>query len=432
MIELLSRPGVLVVIAGTSILGVVSGALGCFALLRRQSLLGDALAHAALPGVCLGFITARALGTDPKSPIVLLIGALASAGLGTLVFLAIVRRTRLKTDAAIGIVLSVFFGAGIVLLTTPWIRAHADQAGLNRFLFGQAASLVPHDVAVMAGMSAAVLVALALLFKEFQAITFDAAHAASLGFPVRRLELVLTGLIVVAVVVGLQTVGVVLMAAMIVAPAAAARQWTDRLGRMVFLSAALGAAAGVAGTLASGLAKGLPTGPMIVLAAAALLLVSLFLAPARGLGWDALRRSRARRTVRLENLLKDLWRAAEEKDGAFERPRSLAEIGRPAAPATVRRALARELVVAADGDRLALTPAGARRAARVVRNHRLWECYLSHRLELADDHLHRDAEDMEHVLDERVLARIDAALGYPAVDPHGRAIPPATEAGAAA
>jgi manganese/zinc/iron transport system permease protein len=417
-------PTLITVMAGASLIGVVSGALGCFAVLKRQSLLGDALAHAALPGVCLAYLLGSVIGVDPKHPLLLLGGALVTAWVGTLILLSVTRTTRIRQDAALGVVLSVFFGAGIVLLTfLQHGSAGAGQAGLDKFLFGQAASLVPRDVVLMAVLGAIVLLTLAVFFRPFQLIVFDPVYAGSQGVPVRRFEVLLTTLIVVAVVVGLQTVGVVLMAAMVVTPAAAARQWTDRLLTMVVLAAVIGALAGATGTWVSSLARRLPTGPLIVLSATALLGVSLLLAPRRGLAWAAVRRLRNRRRVRVENLLKDLWRLGE-RDGRYAAPRAVSDVlaVRAAPRAAVDHARNAGLVHVA-GPLVQLTDAGLERAARVVRNHRIWELYLARRLDIAADHVHRDAEDMEHALDDEVLEAIDRALGRPTVDPHGRPIP---------
>ncbi len=419
----------LTVMAGAGTLGIVAGALGCFTVLKRQSLLGDALAHAALPGVCLAFLFGSAVGIDPRHPLLLLGGALLTAWLGTLVILGITRTTRLKQDAALGIVLSVFFGVGIALLTAiQHTNLGASQAGLDKYLFGQAASLLPHDVWLMAGLGSLVLGTIVVLFRHFQLIVFDPVYAGSIGVRVRLIEVVLTSLVVVAVVVGLQTVGVVLMAAMVVTPAAAARQWTHRLSTMVVVAGIFGGAAGALGAWTSSLASRLPTGPIIVLWATALLLVSLLLSPRRGLLWAAVRRARNRRRIRAENLLKDLWRLGEH-DGRGDVARAVTDV--LAVRAAPRRAIdeARAAgLVRVDGSMIRLTPDGKKRAAEVVRNHRIWELYLSRRLELADDHLHRDAEDMEHALDTAVLDEIDAALGYPSHDPHGRPIPRGTTA----
>jgi len=282
---------------GSALLGIVSGALGCFAVLRRQGLLGDALAHAALPGICVAFLL-----TGSKAPLVLLIGAALAGWLATTLLLTAVRETRLSTDSALAIVLSTFFGFGIVLLTFIGKSENANQAGLDKFLFGQAATLVAEDVQTMGLLGAAALLIVAVLYKEFKLLAFDAEFAASLGFPARGLSVLLTSLIVIAVVIGLQTVGVVLMAAMLVGPAVAARQWTNRLGVMVILAAVFGAASGVSGALISVSDAHIPTGPVIILSLTVIVLGSLFFAPARGLAWDAIRRRQQRANIKNESL----------------------------------------------------------------------------------------------------------------------------------
>ncbi|GIW06471.1 MAG: zinc ABC transporter permease [Dehalococcoidia bacterium] len=265
------------VLLGAALLGVVSGVLGTFAVLRGQGLLGDALAHAALPGICLAFLL-----TGSKAMPVLLLGAGVAAWLGALLLLWIVRQTRLAQDAALGIVLAVFFEFGLTLLTVANRRPDATQAGLDRYLFGQAATLVGENVIVMAVLAAIALLATAAVYKELKLLAFDPDFGSSLGFGVGPLSVALTTLITVAILIGLQTVGVVLMAAMLIGPAAAARQWTNRLSTMIALSAAFGAAAGVVGALISASASRIPTGPMIVLALTVIVVGSILFAPARG------------------------------------------------------------------------------------------------------------------------------------------------------
>jgi manganese/zinc/iron transport system permease protein len=274
---------------GSAILGLVGGVLGSFALLRRQSLLGDVLSHAALPGICLAYLL-----VGSKASLVLLIGAGISGWLGTLLILLIIRETRISEDSALGIVLSVFFGFGIMLLTFVQQSNDANQAGLDKYLFGQAATLVADQVTMMAWLGGAALVIVGMLFKEFKLLAFDPDFAGTLGFPTRWLNVLLTSLTVVAVMIGLQTVGVVLMAAMLIAPAAAARQWTNHLGRMLVLAALFGMLAGVSGAVISVTDAHLPTGPMVILSASAIVIFSLVFAPARGLLWEALRRRRDR------------------------------------------------------------------------------------------------------------------------------------------
>ena len=292
---------------GSAILGIASGALGSFAVLRKQSLLGDAISHAALPGIVLAFLLTRS-----REPIVLIIGALVAGWIATLAMLQITRTTRIKDDSALGLVLSVFFGFGLMLLTFTQKLPDATQAGLDKFLFGQAATLIERDVVTMGIISAIALILLTIFWKEFKLITFDSEFAASLGFPVRLLNVILTTLLVIAIVVGLQTVGVVLMSAMVVAPAAAARQWTDKLSRMVWIGGFFGALSGVSGTLISSSGANLPTGPLIVLCMTIIVLLSFLFASNRGLLWNWIRSQRNRRTLRARAVLADLNTLAQQ------------------------------------------------------------------------------------------------------------------------
>ncbi|MGE3796726.1 MAG: metal ABC transporter permease [Thermomicrobiales bacterium] len=318
---LVSLPGILddlvndytlrTIALGAAVLGIVAGAMGCFAVLRRQSLVGDAMSHAALPGIAIAYMV-----TGKKDSLVLLTGAALAGWLATLAILSIVRTSRVKFDSALGLVLSVFFGFGLMLLTFLQQEPDASQAGLDKFLFGQAATLVERDVRIMAGLGVVALGILLLLWKEFKLLSFDQDFAASTGSPVRLLDVLLTSLIVVAIVVGLQAVGVVLMSAMIVAPAAAARQWTDRLGVMVVLAALIGALSGITGATISSTTERMPTGPTIVVVVTTLVVISLLIAPNRGLIWVWFER-RHRRAV--------LQRAMAEADAAHGGPRLAGE-----------------------------------------------------------------------------------------------------------
>ena len=287
---------------GAAVLGIVAGALGTFALLRRQSLLGDAMSHAALPGVLLAFML-----TGSKAPVVLVLGAAVAGVLGTFLLLSIIRFSRIKEDAGLGIILSVFFGFGLVLLTFLQRNPTAAQAGLNKFLFGQAATLLVGDVVTMAIFGGGALALLILFWKEFKLLSFDRDYGSSLGYPMTALDLLLTTLLVIGIVIGLQAVGVVLMSALVVAPAAAARQWTDRLSVMMVVASFFGAIAGVAGTFISSLGTGLSTGPVVVLAISVIVLLSLLFGAGRGLVWTWLQQQRNRRRLRTDAVLAWLY-----------------------------------------------------------------------------------------------------------------------------
>ncbi|MBL8087701.1 MAG: metal ABC transporter permease [Chthonomonas sp.] len=261
---------------GSAILGIVSGVLGSFAVLRRQGLMGDALSHAALPGVCIAYML-----TGSKAPLTLMLGAAFTGWLGMWMIIQTIRRTRVDSGSALGIILTTFFGFGVVLLTVIQKRSDAEQAGLDKFLFGQAAALVTSQVVTMAVLGSLALAIVLALFKEFKVLAFDPDFARSLGLPTHAVGNVLTGLLVVAIVIGLNTVGVILMSAMLVAPAAAARQWTNSLSTMVLLAAIIGAVSGTTGAILSVQLSGVPTGPAIVLVLAVFVIVSLVAGSAR-------------------------------------------------------------------------------------------------------------------------------------------------------
>ncbi|MGH7444541.1 MAG: iron chelate uptake ABC transporter family permease subunit [Longimicrobiales bacterium] len=351
---------------GAGVLGLVSGALGAFAVLRRQSLLGDAISHAALPGIVLAFML-----TGSKAPLVLILGAAVAGWLGTLLVMTIVATTRVPEDSALGIVLSVFFGIGLVLLTFVQQEPDAAQAGLDRFLFGQAATLVEGDVVVLASVGSVALLAVGVFWKEFKLLSFDREFGAALGFPMRAIDVLLTTFLVLAIVIGLQTVGVVLMSAMVVAPAAAARQWTDSLRTMVIISALFGALAGVVGAVASALVQHLPTGPSIVLAATVFVVLSLVLAPHRGMLWSWLRQRRNRRRIRTDAVLHDLLLLAKQHgDSAHGHRAEVLEamgIGRGGVRATLAVLEERQLVQQLDDRTWTLTPAGRESATASLR-----------------------------------------------------------------
>jgi manganese/zinc/iron transport system permease protein len=290
-IALLQDPNTRWILWGSMLLGLCSGVIGSFAYLRKQSLMGDALSHAALPGVCLAFML-----TGTKSTLWFVVGALISGLIATWSIGWITRHSKVKQDAALGIILSVFFGFGIVLLTQIQHSASGNQSGLDKFLFGQAASMVMSDVYTMVGISTLLIILCTLFFKELKLVCFDPGFAKGLGFPVSLLDQFIMAMIAVAVVVGIQAVGVVLMAAMLITPAVAARYWTEKLSTMVILSGIFGALSGILGTMLSTLGNSLPTGPLSVLAATALFLVSIVAGPKRGL----LSKLLVRRSVKLE------------------------------------------------------------------------------------------------------------------------------------
>lgn len=411
------------VLFGVVVLGGVAGGLGCFTLLRKRALAGDAIAHAVLPGICLAFLV-----TGEKSVLWLMSGAVVSGWLGLMAIDAITGRTRLKADVATGLVLSTFFGLGAVLLSVIQHSGAGNQSGLDRFVFGRAAAMTGADAGLIAVVAAVILIVGILFFRRFAVLSFDPDFAASIGLPRKWLSFVLALLTVAVVAIGIQVVGVVLMAALLVTPAAAARAWTNNLVVMACVAAVIGMVSGWLGAAISIAVRGMPTGPWIVLMASVLAGLSFLLAPVRGLLPRWVRSRTFQRKVADENMLKLLFslrpETAPSGDGATE-GRILGRSPDDAATlrSVLRRLRRRALIEPLTEVHWRLTDAGLQAAGRVVRLHRLWELYLNKRLGLPADHVHHSAEAIEHVLTPELEQLLSSDLGDPESDPHRQPIP---------
>lgn len=294
-----------IVSLGSMILGITSGVIGSFAVVRKESLLGDAVSHAALPGIAIAFIL-----TQTKSSELLLLGAFISGLIATYLVYSIVKNSRIKFDSALALILSVFFGFGMVLLTYIQKTPNANQAGLESFIFGQASSLLKKDVQIMAVMGLILIILVVVFWKEFKLVSFDLEFAQTLGFSTNKITMILFVMMVTTIVLGLQTVGVILMSAMLTSPGVAARQWTDKMSVMVILSAIFGAISGFVGTLLSSIIPRMPTGPIIVIVLSAIVLLSISFAPKRGLIWRQIRNRKNQRDINIDQILINLYNLA--------------------------------------------------------------------------------------------------------------------------
>lgn len=403
-----------VVLGGATVLGVACGLVGTFLLLRKRALLSDAIAHATLPGVALAFLVLATTGGNARSLPALLLGAAVSGTLGMLLTVAITRWSRVKEDAALGIVLSVFFGLGISLVRMASEVEGANSAGLMQFIFGKTASMLASDAALMTVVAAVVAVLCAAFFKEFRLLCFDAEFGAAQGWPTLALDVLLMGLVVAVTVVGLQAVGLILVVAFLVIPPAAARFWTDRLVWMLVASGVLGGMSGLLGAAASAVAPELPSGAVIVLVAAGFFFLSLIFGPARGILWQWLQHRRLAASTAQQHALRALYELAEVRDAEpgtsfarllVERTWTPSELTR-----TLRRLVHEGLATEGPEDVWTLTDKGRAEAARHVRNHRLWELYLLEHADVAPALVDRDADRIEHVLDADLVRRLEALL----------------------
>ena len=289
------------VLFSTFLLGMAAGVIGSFAYWKRQSLMSDALSHAALPGVVLGFIL---LGE--KNLFVMIIGAAITALLGAFLIQWIRSSSRVKEDAAMGIVLSVFFGLGIMLLSFANRMPGGNQSGLDSFIFGQAASMVSRDVWTMMMVAIIVLFLTVILFKEWKIFLFDPSFAKGIGISITGMNALYMAILVLVIVVGIQAVGVILMAALLIIPSVSARYWTESFKVMVILSALFGGASGMIGTFLSTIGKGWPTGPFIVVTAAAIFFISLFLGSKKGLAVVFFQQKRQRKGMELVKMTREV------------------------------------------------------------------------------------------------------------------------------
>ncbi|WP_286756979.1 metal ABC transporter permease [Roseivirga sp. UBA838] len=417
-----SDPSIIAVTVGAVLLSASSAVVGTFTFLKKKALVGDAVAHSVLPGICLAFILS---GT--KNPLWLIIGAFVTGWLSLVIIDNITLKTKIKEDTAIALILSVFFGIGILLLTHIQHSGNAAQTGLDSFLFGKAAALVGQDLQVFGIVAIVLLVTVALFFKELKLIAFDASYAKALGLPVKGMDLLLTSLTVLAVVTGIQAVGVVLMAAMLITPAAAARFWTNDVRIMTVLAAIMGGVSGLSGAYVSYVAPAMPTGPWIVMIISAIALTSFFIAPKRGIISRGVQQRRLQRMIMDENLLKELYHLGE-KDADIYKARSIEEIveerffPKDRLRSSLRR-LRREGFITKENGHWRYTEAGRQKGQRVVKLHRLWELYLSKYMKIDPDHVHEDAETIEHIITPELEKRLEKMLEYPEVDPHEEKIP---------
>ena len=401
---------------GTAFLSAVASLVGTFTYLQRKSLMGDAIAHGILPGIAGGFLLA-----GEKNTLIIMIGAILWGIITVASIQWITKHTKLQPSSAMAIVLSSFFGLGMMLLTVIQSSGLPDASGVNSFLFGQAASILPEDLIVYGIFAVIVIVALAAIYRPLTLITFDRASAQSRGFSMNQLDGVLSILVVTATAIGIQSIGLILMAALLITPAAIARMWNTRLIGMLITAGAVAATAAVGGTIISFSAPSMPTGPWIVIVLFIFTAISVGVSPQRGLIHRYRRRQNNQRVIRRENLIKRLYHRWESRQTTKISDQTLRES--PEYSAELLRYCVRHGWLKKAGDYWEILPEGMREGRRITRAHRLWELYLSQKLRLKDDHVHPSAEVMEHLISEELEEELLHALGHPQTDPHQRDIP---------
>jgi len=408
-----------VVSIGSGILCFAAGVVGTFTYLRKRALIGDVISHSVLPGVTIAFML-----TGVKNPVYFLLGAISSGLLSIWIVDYVQAKSKLKPDTILALTLSVFFGVGIVLLTKIQHSGNAAQSGLDSFLFGKAASMGMLDVQLFSVIAVVNVLCIWFFLRGFSLVSFDENYAKGLGFNVSFLKSFLALITVVTVAIGVQAVGVVLMAALLITPAAGARFLTNSISRMLLYAGAFGFLSGVVGVVISYSGTGMPTGPWIVVVLSVFALLAILFGKKKGLLARMKLRNANNIKINNENVLKDVYKIA--KDGKntisindlvdqekyvitklksilkrLENDNHLDQI--------------RGLIILSDKGRLA--------AREVIRKHRLWEIYLSKYFQLDADHLHDDAEGIEHVITPEIEKELIRLLERPETDPHHSKIP---------
>lgn len=405
-----------VVMLGVMMLGAAGGMAGTFLLLRKRSLLSDSISHACLPGIVMAFLMGHLLGGDGKNLGALLIGAALSGLAGVLAVSWMRRFTGVKEDAALAIVLSVFFGLGVVLLTLVQQLPSGNAAGLQGFIFGKAASMTTADAWLTTWLAGVVLLAVVLLRKEWTLLCFDEAFAQAQGWPARILDLGLMMLVLAATVIGLQAVGLLLVVALLIVPPASARFWSDRLDANLALAAVIGALSGGLGVLASAMLPRMPAGAMIVMAALLFFLLSMAFGPARGLVHRWLEYRKMSLGMERQHVLRAVYEVLEARDAGEEGEVEMEDLlaRRAWSERQLDRALnrleSRGLAVRLEGGRVRLTQRGWHEARRVTRNHRLWELYLIHYADTAPGVVDREADAVEHVVGLEMVRKLEGLM----------------------
>ncbi len=412
--QILQSPWAIKALLASSMVGLMCGALGCFIVLRNMALIGDALAHAILPGVVIAFVLVG------YSTIGFFTGAVFAGLLTAAGITWIQHNVKTKNDAAIGIVFTAMFAIGVMGISyiSKQGGVHLD---LKDFLFGNVLGIKDSDLYLTAGIMSYVLISLVVFYRYLFATTFQPVIAETMGISVKVVHYYLMLLLSFAVVASLQTVGVILVVAMLITPASTALLLSDRLNRVIIIAAFVGLLSAVLGLLLAILLDTTP-GPAMALTATFLYLIAVFFSPKKGLIFSYYHRTRQRRRIQLEDTLKQALQLQER--GILSLHQLLDRLGFNGAvlEKNIKRLASRQLIKR-DGDSLQLTEQGMQEASRLVRAHRLWETFLVKEMGLTEEQIHEDAEKYEHLLTDELLDEVDQSLGYPRIDPHGSPIP---------
>ncbi len=429
---------------GSMLMCLAASLIGVIIFLRKQSLLGEALSHAAYPGVIIGVICAGLIleddVNDAATAIFILLGAFCTALLGLVAINWLERGFKIRTDSALCFALSVFFGIGLTLASDVQFSFPALYRQAQSYLYGQASTMMDVHIIIYGALAIVVILTTLLLGKELQTITFNRDFAKSIGMKVSAIDAIIFILTALSVVIGIRSVGVVLMSAMLIAPAAAARQYTNNFHIMLLLAGLFGVISGFFGNYISvelsqylairypGSRLAMPTGPTIVLVASSICFLSLLFAPGRGLLLRLMRVTYFRHRCIRENILKTLWRFDQDfdrdKNIPFEHILQYQSVSRLYLHCILLSLIREGWLGKSQSNVYRLTSDGRKKASQIVRLHRLWEVYLADYVGIGAERVHHNAEEMEHIITPELERELTRLLKDPQVDPHRQRIPP--------
>lgn len=412
-------PGVLTILLGALTVAFSSAIIGTFTFLRKKALVGDAISHSVLPGICFAFIL-----SGEKDPVLLIIGAFTSGWISVFFIDFIVKNSKIKADSAISITLSLFFAFGAVLLSYIQNSDNANQSGINHFLFGKAAAITEADLKIFLIVFVIVVVSVLLLYKQFLAVCFNEDFAKSIGLNVKGIDFIMSSLTVLVIASGIQTVGVVLMAALLITPPGSAGYWTHNVKKIIGLGMLFAGISAFFGAYISYARPNMPTGPWIVFVLSLIAIFSVLFSP-KGIYKRWLVSRKNRNKILQENILKTAYYLTfEEHNEGFNRKDLISK--RDFESLVLEKGLKQLMqlnFLVENKHVFELTESGQIEAKRIVRLHRLWELYLTSKLNFKADHIHGIAETIEHIITPEIESKLMHELGYPDKDPHDSIIP---------
>ncbi len=445
------------IVLTAALAGMACALPGVFLVVRRQSMMGDALSHTTLPGIVAAFLFAFYLKSrgwisaevyEAWRHAAMFAGAMAIGVLSAVLTEWVQKRGRVEANAALGVVFTTLFAAGLLSIRLAADSVHIDP---DCVLYGNIETVVidlwpgtgiPRAVVVNGGVLVVNLLLVFVLLKELRISAFDPALATTMGINARWMHYGLMAVTAATLVAAFETVGSILVIAMLIVPAATAHLLTDRLGGLIGLSLAVAAVSAVCGHALAIVAPPIAfrrlgfatvvdasTAGMVAVAGGLLFILAMFCGPRYGLISKWVHRFRLQIRIASEDVLGLFYRLGEKDDAPAVVPaarlQSTAVGALMSKVALWQLARAGEVTSAAAGYRL--TPAGQLRAERLVRSHRLWETYVAKHFELPDDHLHESAHWVEHFIDPELRDELFAELSEPTKDPHGAVIPFAAE-----